>query len=231
MADSLTYWIAAAVLGALIGGVGGIVSRYERAPFSVLLTLPALVYILFNALASIFALALIYAFDWIPEGVNPSANIEWIRAIVAGVGGVLLFRATLIVGSSKRAMGLGLSQFLESVLFATGREMDRQDKRVSAKKVQHIMKDVSFEKAYESLALYCLSLIEAPRMKSQQLGKKVKFIHAQQMNNQQKTTLLGIALIEIVGEDLLRKAVDDLEDQIKDTPSKTATPMKSRRKI
>src|SRR5438105_15689693 len=108
MADSIIYWIAAALIGALVGGVGGVVSRYERAPFSVLLTLPALAYLLCNAVASIFALALIYAFGWGPQEVNSSANIEWIRAILAGVGGVLLFRTTLIVGSSRRAIGVEL---------------------------------------------------------------------------------------------------------------------------
>ena len=58
MAETLIYWIAAALIGALVGGVGGVVSRYKRAPFSVLLTLPALAYLLCNAVASIFALAL-----------------------------------------------------------------------------------------------------------------------------------------------------------------------------
>ncbi len=201
MADTLIYWIAAALIGALVGGVGGVVERYDRAPFSVLLTLPALAYLLCNAVASVFALALIYVFGWGPQGVNSSASIDWIRAILAGVGGVLLFRTTLIVGSSRRAIGVELSQFLDSILSATRTEMDRQEKGISARKVQGIMKDVLFEKAYESLPLYCLSLMEAPRKQQLQQGKTVKKIHAQPMENLEKTTLLGIALIKLWGSD------------------------------
>ena|SRR5579859_1581966 len=215
MTNAFIYWIAAALLGALVGGVGGIVSQYKRAPFSVFLRLPALVYLLCNAMVSIFALALIYTFGWGPQGVNSSANIDWIRVILAGVGGVILFRTTLIVGSNRRAIGVELSQFLENMLSATKMEMDRQEKDVSIDKVQKIMKDVSFEKAHESLPLYCLSLMDTPRKQQQQLGKTIKTIYAQPMENIQKTTLLGVALIDIVGERLLKRAVNDLGDKIR----------------
>ncbi|HJT55499.1 MAG TPA: hypothetical protein VJ761_03315, partial [Ktedonobacteraceae bacterium] len=120
-------------------------------------------------------------------------------------------------------------QFLESILSASKKEMDRQEIGVSARKVQDIMRDVKFEKAYESLPLYCLSLMEAPRKQQLQLGKIVKNLHAQPMENLEKTTLLGIALIKIVGEQLLRQAVEDLGDRIKDTPSRSPLPVRSRK--
>lgn len=215
MTDTFIYWIAAAIIGALVGGIGGVVSRSKRSPFSILLTLPALAYLLCNALASVFALALMYIFNWKPQGISSSVNLEWLQVIVAGVGGVVLFHTTLIVGSKKLALGVELSQFLENVLSGITEEMERQDRQISVQKVQRIMMDVSFDKAHKSLSLYCLNLRGTSRKQQLELGRDIKTLKAQQMGNLEKTTLLGVALIQIVGEDLLVQAVKDLGDRIK----------------
>ena len=216
MTNNFIYWIAAALLGALVGGVGGIVSEYKRAPFSVFFRLPGFVYLLCNAVASTFALALIYAFGWGPQGTNSSANVEWIRAILAGVGGVMLFRTTLIVGSNRRAIGLELSQFLENILSAAKLEIDRADKSKSVEKVQEIMRNVSFEKAHIRLPRFCAYLMDMSDKEQKKLGETVKTLYDQQMENQHKTILLGVALIEIVGEKILRQAVESIGDKIKE---------------
>ncbi len=51
-------WAVAGLFGALIGA-GEIVSQFRDEPDDALRTLPALGYMLFNALASLFALAII----------------------------------------------------------------------------------------------------------------------------------------------------------------------------
>ena len=127
----------------------------------------------------------------------------------------MLFRTTLIMGSSRRAIGVELSQFLENILSATKMEMDRGEMYISIEKVQKIMKDVSFEKAYKLLPLYCFHIMNTPRKQQEQLGEKMKMFYAQPMTDHQKTTLLGIALIEIVGERLLKQAVKNLGDAIR----------------
>ena len=81
-------WAVAGLFGALIGA-GEIVSQFRDEPDDALRTFPALGYMLFNALASLFALAVIRIFGW-TMGVQDPAMTGWAQVVVAGFGAMAL---------------------------------------------------------------------------------------------------------------------------------------------
>ena len=83
------------------------------------------------------------------------------------------------------------------------------------------MKDVVFEKAYVALPAYCLALLQnLPQADQDQLGKKVGLLfNSEGISPQVKSMLLGIALMNLVGENVLRAAVKNLGQDLEDDPA------------
>lgn len=206
--------------GAAIG-TSELVSRYRDAPFRALLTRPALLYIVLNALASVGALALIRQMRWLDDvGGGDASSKLVIQAMVAGLGAMALFRSSLFmvrVGSTD--VGVGPAGFLQVLLSAADRACDRTRAGPRAKAVGEIMQGISFSKAKQALPTLCFNLMQNVSAEEQRtFGIAVKELEAAEMDEVFKSNNLGLALMNVVGEDLLRQAVGILKSEITAQP-------------
>lgn len=219
--DAAAEWGLVALLGALVG-VGELVSRYRDAPGRALWTLPALIYVALNAVAGLVALALATP---ITQGQSPIA-----RVLIAGFGAMAVLRSSVfVVRSGEQDVAVGPSSLLQIVIGAADRAVDRHRARVRASAVAAVMNGVVFKRAYASLPTYCLALMQnLPPEDQQQLGRQIKALQDDPMNEDAKVLALGLALMNAVGEDVLLAAVTSLGPHLRgeqeDEPSLGAGP-------
>ncbi len=144
-------WTVAGLFGALIGAAE-IVSQFRDEPDDALRTFPAIGYMLFNALASLLALAVIRIFGW-TLGVQDPAMTGWAQVVAAGFGAMALLRASIFtVRDGERVIPIGPSRFLEVVLASVKDSVDRKRAEQRGISVSEIMKRRGFSKSVGSPA-------------------------------------------------------------------------------
>jgi hypothetical protein len=210
LADSLV----AGFFGVLVG-VGELVSRYRDAPASALKTRSAVLYMALNALAAVVAIGLMKAFGWTFGATDPQA-LRWMRVLAAGFGSMALFRTSLFtIRAGDQDVGIGPISFLQVVLGATDRAVDRVRARDRANVVKKIMAGIDFDKAYQALPAYAFALMQnLPETDQTLLGRQVGLITKAEMKGEVKTLMLGLALMNLVGEDVLLAAVESLRKDV-----------------
>lgn len=198
----------AAALGALVG-TSEIVSRYRDSPGSAVRTLSALFYIAINTAASLGALGLIHHNHWFGD--------RWTQVLMAGVSAMAFFRSSLfVVRAGDRDVGVGPSGFLQIFLTAADRSVDRLRAASRSKTVGDMMRPVDYAKAFPILPPYCLALMQnVPPEDQQALARDLKALDERQVDPMVKSQLLGLALMNVVGADVLRAAVTALGEQIR----------------
>ncbi len=202
----------ATVIGVAIG-ITELISRYRDAPFKATFSVPGLLYFVVNGSAAASALALIREFDVVsPDEPIP---LKWVLA--AGFGAMAILRSSLFsFRAGDQDVALGPSTLLRVVLDAADREVDRQRAKARAASVDEIMRDVVFEKAQLALPTYCLALLQNLSQEDQdQLARMSIALKDAQMNERVKNLSLGLAIMDAVGEDVLRVTVDTLGQDIR----------------
>jgi hypothetical protein len=213
--DILWYeWLTVSGLGVVIG-ITDIISRYRDKPYSVIWTVPSLFYLFVNALASIMTLVSIRAFDW-NFGLQGMSG-SWAQVLIAGFGAMVILRTSLWnVQIGDENVPIGLKNFLETLLGSVDRAVDRKRAQQRAEAVSKTMKDVDFEKAFRALPSYCFGLLQNLGADEQeQFARKVALLTSSPMNNRVKSLLLGLSLMNLVGERVLETAVNNLGDDIR----------------
>lgn len=209
------FYFLAALLGSVVG-TAEIVSRYKDAPERALRTIPAWLYIALNAIASLSAYVLVKLIPTLDAIGGQGATGDLIKALAAGLSAMALFRSSLFtvrVGTSD--IGIGPAAFLQILLQAADRATDRARASPRADAVQKIMTGVSFERAKSALPALCLSLMQGLTPEEQAaLGNAVKQLDANQMEDGLKAYSLGLSLMNLVGDEVLRVAVDMLRNDI-----------------
>lgn len=203
-------------MGALVG-VSELVSRYRDEPGkAVFESFPAWFYLLLNASASILALYFARLYGWKFGATDPTA-IRVTQILAAGFGAMALFRTSLfVVRVGREDVGIGPSSILTIVLQAVDRAVDRRRAEVRDDFVAGLMKTVDFEKAFEALPAHCIALMQNLSEQDQQaFARQVKDIRSSQAPPRAKSYLLGLALLNLVGEDVLKSAVNTLGDEIR----------------
>ena len=220
-------YAAATAIGAGVG-IGELVSRYRDQPVKALATFAAFGYVLINAAASAAALAAILTFGW-TFGLDPVTDADAIIAtqiLVAGFGSMALFRSSLFtVRAGDTDVGIGPSSLLSIILAACDRGVDRNRARDRAEVVGRIMRDVSFVAANGPLPTVALALmqnldppaqaalsVEVERLRNDGTG----------MSDEAKSLLLGLAISNAIGPDVLGRAKDALGREIIRTPQPEA---------
>lgn len=204
-------------LGALIG-ITDIITRYRDEPDNALGTMPSFFYLFVNAAASILTLVSIRAFDW-NFGLQ-GQQAAWTQVLVAGFGAMAILRTSLwTVKFGEQSIPIGLNGFLDAILGTVDRAVDRKRAQQRAEAVSTIMKDIDFDKAAQALPSYCFGLLQNLTTDEQdKFGRKVALLASAPMNNRVKSLLLGLSLMNLVGEKVLETAVANLGTDIQITP-------------
>ena len=199
-------------------GLGELVSRYRDAPLRAVATAPALLYMLINALAALGALGVVRVFG-VDFGIEAAEaeRLRWTQLFVAGFASMALFRSSLFtVRVGDQDIGIGPSSFLQLVLQAADRGVDRVRAEARASEVLKAMDGVSFAKAYAALPVLCLELMQnLPSEDQAALGEEIKKLHEAEIDDGIKTLILGLKLMNLVGQGVLLGAVESIAPRIR----------------
>lgn len=211
MAIQFVDYLMVAALGALIGFVE-ILSRYKDAPFKVAFSLPGLFYLLLNGAASLIALWGIRLFDvslidnpnWTPE------MVRWLQVGVAGVASMILFRSALFTfRTGDQDVSVGPNAILQVLLVAVDKEVDRMRGAIRAKIVEDAMDGISFEEAVTNLPPVVIALMQNLSDKDKnEILDSVKIALESKAPERARVMTLGLNMINVVGEDILKAAID-----------------------
>ena len=207
-------------------GAGELISRYRDAPSRAILTAPAVVYMLVNAGAALAALALVRQFGW-TFGASPTGNqIALTQILVAGFGAMALFRSALfVVRIGNQDVGVGPNSFLQILLTAADSAVDRLMAQARASEIKQIMNGISFEKANGALPTLCFALMQnLPGTEQARFAEQLVALKNADMTDHAKALSLGIAIINLVGKDVLEAAIVSLGDEIRLSPAPPAAP-------
>jgi hypothetical protein len=213
----------AAFFGGTVGAAE-LLTRYRADPRRVFQTKSAWLYIGINALSTVGALFLIHVYGW-TFGGSTGMPQRTTQVLVAGFGATTLFRSSLFITRiGDRDVGIGPSAILTVFMSTTDRAVDRAQAGYRSKQMQEVMDGVSFAKAWQLLPAVCLSLMQQPDAQEQKkLAIEVNEIRRSKVDDQAKTQMLGLVLMNVFGPDVLRGAVTMLGDRIRTTPDKSAS--------
>lgn len=210
MVPAFFDYLAVGALGAMIGFVE-ILSRYKDAPFKVSFSLPGVFYLLINALASVIALWAIRLFG-ISFTDNPNWTAEmvrWLQVGVAGLASMTLFRSALFTFRiGDQDVSVGPNAILQVLLVAVDKEVDRMRGAIRAKIVEDAMKDITFEEAITNLPPVVLALMQNLSDKDKkEILDSVKIALESKAPERARIMTLGLNMINVVGEDILKAAI------------------------
>lgn len=224
----ISWWAAAATLIGAAVGIGEIVSRYRDAPLSAVRTPGAAAYVFLNGAAAFVAYWFVGAYN-VPAAPASGADSKLLltRTLLGGFGAMGLFRSSLFtVRAGDQDIAVGPSVFLQVVLAAADRAVDRIRAEHRATSVAAIMHGVSFEKACKGLPTHCIALMQNLSDPDQeQIGDSVTdLVEAPAMDDQTKALNLGLLLMNFVGESVLQAAVTALGPRIRYAQSIEVSP-------
>jgi len=209
--------IGAAGLGALVG-ISELVSRYTDSPERALFAWAGLLYIAVNILAAGTAFGLAHGFDLLKLSAQSLPARLLTEALVSGLGAMAFFRSavfTVRVGGSDVAVGP--ASVLQLILNAVDRAVDRERARPRAEFISRLMNGISFNAAADVLPRFCFSAMQNVSAADQQaLLDWIKVIRSDsETDDDQKSLLLGLRLLNIVGDKVLESTITGLGPRIR----------------
>jgi hypothetical protein len=220
--DGIAYGAVGAI-GVLVGAVE-LASRYRDQPQSLTRRTSAWLYVCANGAVSALALLTARTFGWTFGMAGAGNRMIFMQVVICGFGAMAVFRsgfAQIKVGDEN--VTLGPAAILDALLTMIDREVDRRHGGTRSTKVVKIMRNVDFDRAQVALPTYCLALLQNLAVEDQdELSKLVKLIAASdEMTDKQKSLILGLHLMNVVGPDLLANAVEALKSEIASEASVT----------
>jgi hypothetical protein len=223
MSIECAEYLWAAVIGLTVGLIE-LVGRYRDNPWRALQTPWAAAYMAINAAAAL--LALYFLEVWRPEwvygapGTEIDDKIRLTAILVAGLGASTLLRSSFLkLKSPDGEIPIGPSVILDTLLKAVDRAVDRTMARDRAQLAAEIMGEISFDRAKAGLPAYCFALMQNVPIEEQlRLFSEVAKNATADIDGRIKSFNLGLGLLTIVGSEVLRRAVNDIRDQIKVDP-------------
>ncbi len=207
------------VLAALVG-FGELVARYRDAPSDVARRVPALLYVAINGLAGLTALFVIDVFDS-TFGAPAGFPALIVQISTAGFTAMAVLRSALFtvrVGDSD--VHAGPNALIKIILDAADRAVDRGRAQRRSQAVREIMEKVDFDEAKKKLPSDCVALMQNVTAEEQEaVTKEVTSLESvQDLGNMPRARQLGLVLMNVVGEDVLRESVKALGAEIESTP-------------
>jgi hypothetical protein len=212
----LAYMLAL-LFGALVGGTE-LVSRYRDKPAAALSNWPAVLYMSVNAIASAVLFFLLHTGRLnIPVDVFANSKILDDLAL-AGFGAMALLRTSLFtIEVARSSIAIGPAAVLQVILRVADRETDRQRAGPRARRVKDIMRGVSFASASVALTEHCARLMQNVSVEERaDLDQEIIALRSRaDLSDEAKAYVLGLLLMNIVGEDVLQEAVAALGTRIR----------------
>lgn len=211
---ALHLYTAAASVGGLVG-LGELVSRYRDMPAKAVANRYAVFYIGLNAAASALALLAILSLQLDfgiggADGSQTQGLVQLSQVMVAGFGAMAVFRSSAFVARiGDQDVGIGPSAFLNVLLGATDRAVDRHRAQARADSVAKSMKDVSFNQTNVALPTLALALMQnLPREEGEKLTAELDALRRDTtLSDGTKSLCMGLSLMNAVGEDVLMAAI------------------------
>jgi hypothetical protein len=209
------YWAIAfsGLLGVLLA-VSELVARYRDAPAKAIMSISATLYAIVNAAAALGAYYLILIFGW-KFGVS-GTGLEVLQVLVAGLGSAALFRASIFnVSVGGQIIGVGPSAVLNIILTSVDRAVDRKRAVCRAEKIQHLMKDISFDNSAEELLAYCVAAMQNTTCEESRAIKvrisELKGNEGRNISDPIKSYIFGLDLLNLVGDKVLEQVTGQLK--------------------
>jgi hypothetical protein len=198
-----------------------LIGRYRDDPWRAMRTRWAIAYMIINGAAALLALYLLEVWrpEWVfgPARASIDTKTRVTAVLIAGFGAVALFRSSLLkLKSPEGEMSIGPNVILDTLLRAVDRAVDRTMARNRAASVAQIMENISFERARAGLPAYCFTLMQnVPLDEQQRFGNQLNSYATSDMDNRIKALNLGLGLLNIVGVEVLERAVADIRPLIR----------------
>jgi len=218
MSTPFVYLLVVAI--GIVIGVSELFTRYKDEPIASIQG-PGFLYILLNALSPAIAYYLTGVYK-MPDTTGISASAAQVNHILlSSIGSMAFLRSSLFnlrVGTQD--VSIGPASILQALFDTADRAVDRERAGKRSSAVQEIMKNVSFTKAQATLPTYCQALMQNLSSDDQiQLGRQIStLIGTTNMSESAKAAILGLMLMNLVGEDVLRTAVNGLGSEITNDP-------------
>ncbi|HTI02189.1 MAG TPA: hypothetical protein VL752_14665 [Acidisoma sp.] len=198
-------------------GFTEIAQRYQDRPLRLLTVPPALVYIYINLAAGIGAYALVEEFDVFKQD-SPHAMVY--RVMLASFGAIAFFRSSLFTARVGDVdVEVGPATLLKGLLSMTDTLVNRWQATARADVAASLMREISFQKAKGSLTSLCMTTVQYITPEQQaDCAAAIQKIDVSLTDEVQKSLLLGTYLMQIVGPDVVSRAVMALGDTIKRVP-------------
>lgn len=210
--------VAAALLAALIGGAAAaaeLAARYKDDPLRALVSAPSALYMLFNAAA---AFAAVYLLDrFAPKLIHGHDGVVDIfaAALLAGFGSLSVMRMSVIklrVGADEVSVGPAL--VIEQVLRVVDRSVDRLLAVRRAELADELSERFNFDTQGLSLVAVSIALLQNASAEEQTRMTEVAraLMGRSDLPSRMKAASLVLALLGLVGERVLRSAIDTVSD-------------------
>lgn len=191
-----------------------VLTRYPDARRQLAKEWAAWTYIGIHVVASTGALWLLN--NYVPWSFDPgqSGTTQAVtKIIVAAFGSLAVIRSSVFqTRIGDRVIDVGPHAIVAALLETTDRSMDRRHAEHRSAMVTEIMSNVAFDKAQIALPTHCFNAMQTVSDEEQEAvsAQLSKIAHLGSMTDRAKSLSLGFLLLDIVGENLLRQAVNDL---------------------
>lgn len=204
--------LAVVALGAAIGA-SELLTRYTADPAVVFRSVSSWVYLALNALVAWLALEALELL-WTPEKEGVLEHVQ--RVLVAGLGAMAVLRASVMtIRVQGQDISVGPAAIVQVFMNVADRSTDRHVAKAKAPIVGRLVKGVSFKRSHETLPTACFTLMNNVSGEEQKiLGDQITSLLNAEMPDRAKTLIMGLRLLDIVGEQVLKEAVSMLGEDI-----------------
>jgi len=229
---SVTYGIVGAGAIAFVVAYAELLARYRDDPVRAVLSWPAATYGIVNAASGVLAAWWLWTF--FPQLVavaTPAAKVNCAEpnvaklAVVAGLGSLALLRTSLLKLRMTNGddISVGPAVIVEQIMSVVDRGVDRHQAQHRSEIAKSLAPNVNFDQQAASLVSLCLVLLQNPSAdEEQQITSVMRSLAGRSdISPKVKSMSLLLTLLGLVGEPVLRNAVDALNGP---APTPAATP-------
>lgn len=215
MSDTIVLILVLCV-GAAAGAIE-LVGRYRDEPARALISVGAVIYVTVNVVAAVIGLYLLRTVGKSLITETDKLNRSIYEVLLAGIGSMTFLRSSIFkIRLNDTEVAVGPAALLDVLLLAADRGVDRRRGKARAQEVSEAMANVSFDKAITTLPPFCFALMQNLSKDAQkEFSDQVKEIQQNpSIDPHVKSLLLGLALMNIVGVNVVRTATQQLANFI-----------------